>query len=266
MKVAIMMPGLCRTFRKTAPSLRKHLLDVNRNCQFDIFIETWDIEGNFDADPVASKIAGHGDISKDWLDRKSQSNSLEIFKTYDPVYFNTEPYEPWRKRIIERARALSASFGGTHDGRFVNSVLAQYYKIKKVFLAIEEHMKYAGDYDLIVKNRFDNLLTTNVIINESLVKECADTYVHGAIHSFTSTDFMAHQKRGFPVLDDQFGFFGPAPCRTFCGLYDEIENIVADIADRQRFKPYSEFFSALNLTRCGFKLKRVPVMHRLVRT
>ena len=125
-------------------------------------------------------------------------------------------------------------------------------------------MAHEGPYDLVVKSRFDDALTRDIVIDDDLIEMCSNSFVHGNRRGINLYEFMTHQRKGYPVMDDQFALASVDACRVFCNLYEEIEDIV-DAIPCARFLPYPEFFNAFNLVRRGFEIKRVEVMHKLVR-
>lgn len=141
-RIAVCISGLARTFDKTIANFRQHVLDAD-NCEFDIFISTWDQVDSKKSTEVAVR------------DRKALDGELsEVdLRVYSPALIEVESLFEWPRETIEKYKIKRSD-------TYVPSTLFMLYKIWCADLARQRFEKIHNfKYDLVVRTRFDLRMT-----------------------------------------------------------------------------------------------------------
>ena len=130
-KVAVCLSGHMRTYKDTAASLIKNIIDP-LNC--DVFIHTWDIRDH----------TPHG-----YYEDKRDDDFARVQEIFNPKCIIIEDQEEVTRNIIKpliEKYSLRGAFHNKPEG-----VLCMYYKRQKVFEIID------GEYDAVITTRPDIL-------------------------------------------------------------------------------------------------------------
>lgn len=143
MKIAILIPGLIRTYKKTYENLFKYLIDPNVNSnKIDIYLAFWD------------KTHNRG-INENVDVKIIEKNEIEsLVNIYNPKkYIVLNDYEEknnvFKEKGLKMKNLIGNPFHPDPKLLYQNGVFAQSYTWLKAFELIEE------SYDLIFKSRFD---------------------------------------------------------------------------------------------------------------
>ena len=143
-KVAVLICGLVRTYKKTNKNFILNILEKNnQNYQIDVFLAFWD--HTHQRGSMGTK------VEKRKLLKKEIQNIIEI---YSPKkYIILGDYEEKNKLFKIKSKEIGKRMGHpNHEDGLVliqNGILAQSYTWQKAFSLIDEK------YDLVLKTRFD---------------------------------------------------------------------------------------------------------------
>lgn len=135
MKIAIVIPGLVRTYKSVYNNFRKNVLDPNEDHQIDIYLAFWDKSA-----PKKGKA--------------KYINVDDVLETYKPINYKVLNFEPLQKNEI---RLLAQTIDKLFKKRYVglsfihNGIVSQFYTWNEVINLIPPD----NSYDLVFKTRFD---------------------------------------------------------------------------------------------------------------
>jgi hypothetical protein len=150
MKIAVLLPGLVRTWKSTFEDFSANLINPNQEKhQIDIYLAFWE-----KTDQKRNMRKGRREGENENIQPLSGEIIEEIIDSYRPKKYSIlNDYDGKNKFFQEKGLLLEQSIGVPHHPEpkmlFANSVMAQSYVWNKCFSLISE------DYDLIVKTRFD---------------------------------------------------------------------------------------------------------------
>ena len=154
-KVALLIPGLLRTYKRTSKFLFHNIIEPNmQEYDIDIYLGFWD----------HSHQRGSGGIRND-IKRISTKEIDEILDLYKPKkYIILDDYETKNKvEFPQIANDIIKTIGWPNhpDGLSLiqNGLVAQTYTWYKTHSILE------GDYDYIIKSRFD-IATEKILFSE----------------------------------------------------------------------------------------------------
>ena len=148
MKIAILISGLTRDYEKTYSNLKEQLLD---KYECDIFISTWDIIGCYNLHRNKNYTN-----NVNWCNIKNKLNISNFIEKYNPKKINIENYDNWEIKITPEINNFLNYYNFTSFTKNLNSLFAQWYKIKDVFTIFENYCNENNkNYDIIIKLRFD---------------------------------------------------------------------------------------------------------------
>jgi hypothetical protein len=145
MRVAILIPGLLRTYKQTYNNFFSNIIEPNKNeHEIDLFLAFWDHTHKRGESGINQNIVG--------INKKEQQEVLELYKPKNYIvmdrYFekNNEIFPNICDNLIKKIGLPKHP-----DGKKLiqNAVVAQYYSWFKCFSLINEQ------YDIVVKTRFD---------------------------------------------------------------------------------------------------------------
>ena len=148
MKVAVLISGLLRTYKKSFPTFKKFVIDENPHISFDFYLSPWDLT-HTRADRVQEKTS------------LSDKDFEDLVHTYTPKKINVLEYEKHRadilndtqnKGIYEILKKRIPSYGE-------NFIWNSHFMAHQGMLLNYQHFVDSGGldegYDLIMKTRFD---------------------------------------------------------------------------------------------------------------
>lgn len=143
MKIAVMLTGHVRTYKKTHKSLFKFFL--KNNIDYDIFIDCWDITG----ERIGSK------TKERLVDTKIDIDKIK--EIYQPKYMNVEDCYGWLGDNKKKSKKIEKEIGITNQKiNIIGGHLSQNYKINSCFNAIKDYsIANNVKYDVVVRLRFD---------------------------------------------------------------------------------------------------------------
>jgi len=196
MKIALLLTGLMRTYKKTYQSLLKSFPPD----KVDIFIETWNILGNIKNETVRHTVGG---LSTEKI------NKQEIKKIYTPKYLNIENYEKWENKNKKKFPQDYVTF---------YSLVAQYYKVYKGISTILQ-----SNYDIVIRTRFDIRLDTifplQEIINNKNSLICTDC------RKKSISDYLiASNSKNMKIYGDFYNWI----CSQITPNFNKNQNIVVE--------------------------------------
>ena len=155
MKVAILLPGLVRTYKKTHENFFSNIIEPNREKhEIDTYLAFWDHTHE------------RGDYGNRNRVRKLQKNEIDqILQIYRPKEYSIldDYHNKNDKEFSQITYRLTKIIGKPHhpDGNKLiqNGLVAQSYSWFKAFSLVQE------SYDLVFKTRFD-LTTSKVFFEE----------------------------------------------------------------------------------------------------
>lgn len=142
MKIAILLPGQTRTYKKCYDNY----LSQFENYECDVYSSTWDIQGQVRVKTYNNEFENRYFSSKPTSDVYDELHELYNFKS-----FEVENYDEWLESYLDNIIEFKKNHPNVNKSMLTNGIFAQYYKIKKTFDLIEN----PNDYDIIVKYRYD---------------------------------------------------------------------------------------------------------------
>jgi len=143
-KIAILLPGLVRSYKKTYNNFTTNILKENSDkYEIDVFLAFWDYTHK--RGPMGSKTEKR---------KLSQEEIEDIVKMYSPKkHIILTDYKDKNKMFEDKSKEIAKKMGipRHEDGIALiqNGILAQTYTWQKAFSLID------GEYDLVLKTRFD---------------------------------------------------------------------------------------------------------------
>ena len=152
MKIAILLSGHTRSYKKNLVSFKQNFINNLEECghEYDVFISTWDNDGK------KQESAGyHTELSNKLVSVANLKSSLK--KAYKPERIEIEANNDYLhvkqhvNKILKKYPKLKNEKISYNIKLHVEGILGQLYKIKKSFMLIDD----IAQYDIIVKYRFD---------------------------------------------------------------------------------------------------------------
>jgi hypothetical protein len=154
-RVAILIPGLVRSFEKTYQNLFENIIQNNQqDYEFDIFLDIWDLSNSKVSEFDRRGINSDRDYRENTSSKNIDCNLLK--EVYNPTYIG-----------IEKSSDLYFSrFKKYQTNNIPMAVFSQFYKIHKCIRAVNDH-SFLNDknYDVFIRTRFD-LETDKINLNE----------------------------------------------------------------------------------------------------
>ena len=163
MKVALLLCGYVRDIEKSYENIYDTFL---RKYDCDIYISTWNTLGN----KTKKKI--YGDKNTDWINNNIKLNSEKLIEKFKPKQYEIENINNFSELYNDEfINNFLKKNNYTSFSRCKNSVLGQFYKIKKVWSLFEKTK--TREYDIIIKSRFDfkflkNDINLDILDNNSI--------------------------------------------------------------------------------------------------
>jgi hypothetical protein len=222
LRVAILLTGHLRTFKKTYPILREKVVLPMRA---DVFVHTWDTTGLQKVDPVYGPIPDDSskvDVAEIYrllpevVDARVESNSAFIarakLKDSKPYVFGAGSGTNWKM--------LSAK--PTH-------IESQLYGIYSAFQLLEQHERKIGArYDLIIKLRSDAEV---IDFSPDLSIQTTDLWIpsppdsnHGHPLCF-ACEAGVHEGRHATDVCDVYAYGGREAMEHYCCLWNSLESV-----------------------------------------
>lgn len=154
-RVAILIPGLVRSFEKTYKNLFENIIQNNqKDYEFDIFLDVWDSSNSKVSEFNRRGVNSNRDYREDVITESVNSNLLK--EIYNPTYIG-----------IEKSSDLYFSrFKKYQTNNIPMAVFSQFYKIHKCIRAVNDHIFLNNtNYDIFLRTRFD-LETDKINLNE----------------------------------------------------------------------------------------------------
>lgn len=142
MKVAILLPGLIRTYEKCFDNFRLHFKE--HDC--DIYSSIWNHSGNIIKKTYKNNIENFYGKKNGIKDEEDK-----LYKKYNFKKFEIENYDEWLSSNKESIESFLKNHPHANASMTTNGIFSQYYKIQKTYNLIEN----PNQYDLIVKYRYD---------------------------------------------------------------------------------------------------------------
>ena len=224
MKIALLLCGYVRDIEKSYECIYNTFL---RNYDCDIYISTWDTLGKKTS---SNKI--YGDKSTDWIDNNTKLNLEKLLEKFKPEQYEIENVNTFTEiHNDEFINNFLKKNNYTSFSRCKNSVLGQFYKIKKVWSLFEKTK--TREYDIIIKSRFDFKFLKNDINLDVL--DSNSIYFMGKYGSRGVGDFFFISKHYENI-------------KKLCNIYDwivnnsEIQNESYILKKQGRTGPVPELF------------------------
>lgn len=142
-KVAICISGLVRDFETSSVSLFDKLININKNYEFDIFLDAWSTRNSKN-----SEMFLRGDIDKrKCYDNFDSVNANSLYSVYNPVFLK-----------IDNINKYDFSFTDKYNGMGNNpkAVFSQFFKVKSCADNMFSYINNSfTNYDCVVRTRFD---------------------------------------------------------------------------------------------------------------
>lgn len=231
-KIAVLLSGLPRTFRKTAPALKEYLKDY----EVDYFIATWDIIGK----QTRHEKKPWKKLSKNYIDsqaRLTDQDRKELEEIYQPKKLWIGEYS----QFLQQEFPSCKQFIFSHDCHLEklkvwNSFYCQFFQFKRVVEIFQEYLaKMEVEYDLVFRLRLDNIVIKNKTppLTDQLFQMAKDKLV---VREYSD------EGRGFT---DQFCFGSVyLVCRFHLGLFDFIKDEITKEHIRDCYLGKDKFFIA----------------------
>jgi len=245
MKVAVCFSGGVRQFVETYPSFKKHLLDCNIGAEIDVFIHSWNFK---------TKVWKRGQAP----DAGSVDDALSLYK---PVFSEIETYDDNMKQKLLKESKIdkflkylkSAGFNlksvagrkcFISGGIMRDNCIALFYGLNKVNLMRKAYEESHGfKYDLVIRNRFDNIFFSDVDLSKYLEKD--GVYVPLGYEPEGGQYTAAQSGTGF--INDLFAMGSPDVMDVHMSVYDNYYDYALEAYERQ-----NGLFSGLKLTKFNF--------------
>ncbi len=149
-RVAIVLAGLSRSFRRTYKSLYDNLINKYPRIKFDIYISTWNITGNVNEDDRDQEAS----LDKNYINKEilSEDDIVKLNELYHPIKLEVEDYVEREQHILDYYECFKKRYDyDCEQLRIFNGLFAQYYKINKSFQLIDD----PDSYNLIIRTRLD---------------------------------------------------------------------------------------------------------------
>jgi len=154
-RVAILIPGLVRSFEQTYQNLFENIIHNNQqDYEFDIFLDVWDLTNSKVSEFDRRGINSDRDYRENISNKNIDCNLLK--QLYNPTYMG-----------IEKSSDLYFSrFKKYQTNNIPMAVFSQFYKIHKCIRAVNDHSFLNNiNYDVFIRTRFD-LETDKINLNE----------------------------------------------------------------------------------------------------
>ena len=216
-RAAICFSGMPRNFKTVFPLFEKYIVDIlgHRNVTCDIFVHTWDNKVQY----------------AKYL--KDEGSANECIDMYSPVSYKIETYDVEKIKFLERdsgidkylTEILSDYNRRDNDiadwiggGTLRNNTISLFYGMNQVNnLRIQYEQSNNFVYDIIIKNRFDNLIYNNLMTLPILAN---------TIYSPYGYEPDTRDKLG--TINDIFAIGDRNGMNTYLSLYNNLYNLVTD--------------------------------------
>lgn len=238
MKTALCLSGHLRTFRHTADSLKKNIIDP-LSC--DVFIHTWDIIGA----PPSPKTPGDNNY------RNNLTVELlgEINNLYQPALMSIEEEKPKLDELKFRAKDIVVPAGqqqyimqhiGLHTSMFYSMYMSN--ELRK-----EHEQENYLKYDLVIRCRPDMFLSTK--LDYSMFPNKDTIYV---------PEIATYCEGG---INDQMAIGTPALMDKYFNIYHDVENYYRHHSCVAR----PEIMIKYHLNRNGIKTEERNILYDIYR-
>lgn len=154
MKVAICLSGLLRTYRETYENLVDRLLKPNSAHDIYVFISTYINEDSNNTTERDRRIAWYGQQHP--LFPENPIDYKDIYNKYNPTTLHVEQFHKFN---VEWAKDLQYSMN-------LQSFLSMTYKIYMCDRIRRDYEQINGQFDLVVRSRFDTLIPHTIDFNK----------------------------------------------------------------------------------------------------
>uniref|UniRef100_A0A6C0EFV4 Uncharacterized protein n=1 Tax=viral metagenome TaxID=1070528 RepID=A0A6C0EFV4_9ZZZZ len=204
-KVALIYSGCIKHYDKAFASIKKHLIENNKDFDFDIFLTFWDITGKY----VNKKMYSQKEII-DYMDINSKISNDDIQNV--KKIFNTnnifiENYEESKPIILKKAEELINIY--QRDQGRIYGYCSMFYSLYKSYINFIE--KSENNYDITIRLRYDLVLGTPIYLNKiDINKVICNQYtnnfgvVNGVVNDWfiiTNTHNLKRISNLFNVID-----------------------------------------------------------------
>tara|TARA_Y100000768_G_scaffold36911_3_gene24147 strand:+ start:4950 stop:5696 length:747 start_codon:yes stop_codon:yes gene_type:complete len=159
-KVALIYSGCIKHYDKAFTSIKKHLIENNKDFDFDIFLTFWDITGKY----VSIKHYSQKEII-DYMDinsKISNDDNQKVKKLFNTNNIFIENYEEAKPIILKKAEELINIYQ-RDEGR-IFGYCSMFYSLYKSYINFIE--KSENNYDITVRLRYDLILEKPIYLNK----------------------------------------------------------------------------------------------------
>tara|TARA_Y100001937_G_scaffold125827_1_gene193523 strand:- start:17890 stop:18615 length:726 start_codon:yes stop_codon:yes gene_type:complete len=229
MKVAILIPGLVRTYKQTYDNFLLNVIEPNKDeHEIDLFLAFWDHTHERGE-------AGKKDNIKQ-LEEEERQSILSLYSPKDYLIMD-DYFHKNNQEFFEITEKLVKSIGTPKhpDGNKLiqNAVVAQYYSWYKCYSLIKE------DYDIIVKTRFD-ITTEKIYFNDfrENLFNCAGPPHQYPQYKLSDVFFASNQKNMKAIMDGMYCDILNDKLANISKLYPNVfpEYILKDLLKKQKIK------------------------------
>lgn len=205
MKIAVLLPGMVRNFRRGCVHFQNWSKDYNnKKLDIDVYASIWDIDGKFQGSKRYKSVAEKRYFSNNKLTKGDLSDIRREFKIRK---LHVENYDKWFDENKDFIKEYCEKHPNAGEQMITNGCFAQYYKIQKTFNMIDDVEKY----DFIIKYRFDiksnRLKWDEINLNEKYF-------------------YTGEMSDGDETVPTDYYFAGvPKTMEKFCNLYDYMKTV-----------------------------------------
>jgi len=206
-KIAILIPGLARTYKDTFENFKENLLS-NNSFEFDIFIDTWNKVGRRKDSHVYM-----GEEKR--YDEEEELDVEELKRIYNPKKINVEEWDTFKEDLKIHAHSFRQYSEIPYKN--IEALFSQYYKMKNCFNLIEDPLSY----DLVIRTRFDIVLNERLNINRSLLETSSVSVMSPIFYCPNPSEiFKFYENKIDPIrFTDTFFMSSPENMSICCDLF-----------------------------------------------
>lgn len=223
MKVALLYTGFLRTAYNNFDNHKKLIFEGYNP---DVYVSTWDTQENDEVINESNLYIFGGNL------KNVSINSVEDYIKNEKRYFNPIDRDGDVFKVDDRAYNANLPYGGPQY--WVDRLMDQWYNVKKGMSLIN------GDYDIVIRLRFDLIFNTFVIDNFNGI----------------TVPFSPAEHQGLQIFNDHMAYGDLNLMRQYSNLWDHMHNIYIehnfDISYAEKvLKFYLENYVTMEINRTG---------------
>jgi hypothetical protein len=174
MRIAVCIPGFVRSPRLSLDTFKKHFIDVNKECEIDIYSCIWDLDGVTDpwhtiedlrTDHICIWTGKISRLSDKKVDHEKYIHELQSLGVRS-VTLSIRNFEEYSKEIMSTLKPFTINFNLSKTPYTLVSLKSKTYLIKETWNLIPDPYTY----DYIVRIRTDDFFAEDFVLEKDILK------------------------------------------------------------------------------------------------